>query len=80
MQEDTELEDPVTVFQVSHVDELPVTAQDIAQATSKDPILASVYNYIKVGQTSQWRKALNRFISIRTNCPQIKGVCYGGGE
>ena len=36
-------------FQVSHVNELPVTAQDIAQATSKDLILASVYNYIMEG-------------------------------
>ena len=49
MQEDTELEDPVTFFQISHVDELPVTARDIAQATSKDPILARVYNYIMEG-------------------------------
>ena len=42
IQGDTELEDPVTVFQVSYVDELPVTAQDIAQATSKDPVLVKV--------------------------------------
>ena len=49
MEEDKELEDPVTVFQVSYVDQLPVTARDIAQATSKDPILASVYSHIMEG-------------------------------
>ena len=50
IQGDTELEDPVTVFQISHVDHLPVTAQDIAQATStsKDPVLVKIYQYVMV--------------------------------
>ena len=36
-------------FQISHVDDLPVTAQDIAQATTKDPILVKVYQYVMEG-------------------------------
>ena len=38
-----ELEDPVAMFQVSFVEELPVTATDIARETSRDTILAKVY-------------------------------------
>ena len=39
-----ELEDPVAMFQVSFVEELPVTATDIARETSRDTILAKVYD------------------------------------
>ena len=46
IQGDTELEDPVTVFQISHVDDLPVT---VAQAISKDPVLVKVYQYVMEG-------------------------------
>ena len=67
MDEDKELKDPVTVFQVSHVDQLPVTARDIA----------SVYSHVMEGWPN---KALNHFTNIRINCLQIKGVCCGGGE
>ena len=44
-----ELEDPVAMFQVSFVEELPVTATDIARETSRDTILAKVYQYVMEG-------------------------------
>lgn len=50
IQGDEDLEDPVTVFQVSHVDELPVTAQTIAKAKSRDPLLMKVYQYVMEGR------------------------------
>ena len=44
-----ELEDPSTVFQVSYVEELPVTAADVAKETIKDTTLATVYQYVMEG-------------------------------
>ena len=49
LQSVTQLEDPVTVFQVSYVDELPITARDIALDTSRDPVLMKVYQYVMEG-------------------------------
>ena len=43
----TELQDLVSVFQLSFVEELPVTAAVVE--TSKDDTLARVYKYIKEG-------------------------------
>ena len=40
---DKELEDPVTVFQISYV-ELLIMTKDIALETSKDSVLMKVYN------------------------------------
>ena len=40
------LEDPVSVFQPSFVDELAVTASEIAVETSRDDTLATVYQYV----------------------------------
>jgi len=49
IQGSTELQDPVSIFQLSFVDELPMTAAEIAVETSKDDTLARVYQYIMEG-------------------------------
>ena len=33
------------VFMISYVDELPITARDVASATQKDPIVSCVYDF-----------------------------------
>ena len=43
------MEDPSTVFQVSFIEELPVTAVDIATETKNDNTLATVYQYVMEG-------------------------------
>ena len=43
IQGSTALEYPVSVFQLSFVDELPMTASEIADETSRDETLATVY-------------------------------------
>ena len=49
VQEDRDLEDPSTVFQVSFIEELPVTAVDIATETKNNNTLATVYRYVMEG-------------------------------
>ena len=49
VQDNKDLEDPSTVFQVSFVEELPVTAANIANETRKDNTLATVYQYVMEG-------------------------------
>ena len=49
IQGNTEFEDPKLVFQVMFVEELPVTAVDIAKETSKDATLANVYHNVMEG-------------------------------
>ena len=48
VQEDRDLGDPSTIFQVSFIEELPVTAVDIATET-KNNTLATVYQYVMEG-------------------------------
>ena len=43
------------VYLISYLEELPVTARDIAAATRKDPVLASVYDFTLHG----WPQALD---------------------
>ena len=43
------------VYLISYLEELPVTAQDIAASTRKDPVLAGVYDFTLHG----WPQALN---------------------
>ena len=38
-----------TMFTVSFINSLPITASDIAAATTKDPIIAQVYQYVLEG-------------------------------
>ena len=42
-------ETAATMFKVSLIDGLPITAVDIATATAKDPIIAPVYQYVLEG-------------------------------
>ena len=41
----SEDESETQVFMISYVDELPITAGDVASATQKDPVLARVYDF-----------------------------------
>ena len=45
----SELEDLATVFRVSFVEELPVTAADIGRETSRDTTLVMIYQYVIEG-------------------------------
>ena len=49
VQENKDLEDPSIAFQVSFMEELPVTAVNIANETRKDNTLATVYQYVVEG-------------------------------
>ena len=50
-----EQEEEEEVYLISYLEELPVAAQDIADATRKDPVLARVYNLTLHG----WPQALD---------------------
>ena len=49
MEDEDDSEVAATIFKVSLIDGLPVTASDIATATTKDPILAEVLQYTLEG-------------------------------
>jgi len=49
MEEDDDSEVSATMFKFSFIDSLPVTAADIAAATTKDLILAQVYQFVVEG-------------------------------
>ena len=51
--DDQEEEDEV--YLISYLEELPVTARDIATATRKDPVLGHVYDFTLHG----WHQALD---------------------
>ena len=73
----TELQDLVSVFQLSFVEELPVTAAVVE--TSKDDTLARVYKHIKEGYSLANLHNNNRSFSTnkKTTFLQIK-VAYCG--
>ena len=50
-----EQEEEEEVYLISYLEELPVTARDIAAATRKDPVLARLYDFTLHG----WPQALN---------------------
>ena len=39
----------IAMFKISHIDELPITASDIAEETSKDSVLSCIYKYVMEG-------------------------------
>ena len=41
------------IFHFTHVNDLPVTARDIANATKKDPVLSKVLQLVKCGWPQQ---------------------------
>ena len=54
-----EEEEEEEVYLISYLEELPVTARDIAAATSKDPVVARVYDFTLHG----WPQALDDPVS-----------------
>ena len=51
-------EDVVNVFNVAQVDTLPLTSQQIATATKKDPVLSQVFRYTQSGWPSEVAEVL----------------------
>ena len=49
VEEDNDSDVVVAMFKVYFINDLPVTAADIAAATAKDPILTQVYQYVLEG-------------------------------
>ncbi|XP_041435047.1 uncharacterized protein K02A2.6-like [Xenopus laevis] len=45
----TDVQDESVIFQVSFADELPISCKDIAAATSRDPLLAKVWDFTSTG-------------------------------
>jgi len=67
-----------SLFKVSLVDGLPITATDIATETVKDSVLSHVYQYVLQGWPQKGvSDGLKPFISEETNYLLIKDVCYG---
>ena len=55
------------IFWISYLDELPVTAKDIASATRKDPVLACAYDFTLHG----WPKAVeDPVLQLYVSCKQ----------
>ena len=41
--------DEVTIFNIAQVEVMPITAQKVATATQRDPLLSQVYRYTQLG-------------------------------
>ncbi len=66
------------VFLISHVEELPISAKDIAEETRRDPILSKVLDLT----LTRWPKLYliqisNLFMKGKISCPQTKDVFFG---
>ena len=66
--------DEVTVFNIAQVEAMPITAQKVATATQRDPLLSQVYNWD--GQ-QKWMVFFCHFGIIELNC-LWKQVAYCG--
>ena len=49
VEEDNDSDVVAAMFKVSFINDLPVTAADIAAASAKDPVLTQVYQYVLEG-------------------------------
>ena len=70
------------IFHFTHVNDLPVTARDIAAATKKDPVLSKVLQLVKCGWPQQVQEeALDPYFKRRLNCDcDFLTVFCGGCE
>ena len=69
------------VFQLSQFDELPVTAKQISDATSHDPILSTVLEFTLTGWPNAVQdESLKHSLYVEKNCLLSKGVSCWGGE
>lgn len=66
------------VFLISHVEELPVSAKDIAEETRHDPILSKVLDLTLTGWPKLYLIQIsNLFMKGKISCPQTKDVFFG---
>lgn len=73
------VDDDDHMFYFSYVDELPVTASDICQATQKDPLLAQVYEFIMHGWPGYVKNdAIAPYFSRRNELSADKGCVLWG--
>ena len=78
MQEEDESEVAATMFKVSLMDGLPITASDIAAATTKDPILSQVLQYTLEGWPQKGvSDNLKIFYQCRDQLSTDQDVCSG---
>ena len=78
VQQDRDLEDPSTVFQVSFIEELPVTAVDIATETKKDNTLATVYQYTMEGWPHKVKEVLKPYYQCKDQLATDQGCLLWG--
>ena len=69
---------PVDVFTVAQLDSLPVTAQQLGQATRRDPILSKVRRFTKSGWPQQVKECLKPYW-YRRNEITVEGDCLMWG-
>ena len=66
--------DEINIFNIAQVEAMPVTAQQVATATQRDPLLSQVYRYTQSGWPSEADDVLLPFwnhrneLSIETGC------------
>ena len=63
-----------STFNIGQVQALPVTSQDIRNATRRDPVLSKVYRYVEKGWPSQVDEELKPFKDKQTELT-IEGDC-----
>ena len=79
VQSTTKDEFETEAFVISYVDELPITAGDLASATRKDPVLARVYDMTLHGCPKPLRIPCYRPIfHVERNFLWIRAACCGG--
>ena len=71
-------DDTASVFLASFADALPVTADEIAAQTAKDPILSEVYCYVLEGWPSTVREDLKPFYSRKHQLSTDQGCLVWG--
>ena len=75
MQSTESSEDVINVFNVAQVEALPLTSQQIATATKKDPVLCQVFHYTQSGWPSEVAKVLLSYWNRRSELLLSKIVC-----
>ena len=70
--------DGVTVFNVGQVQALPVTFQDIKNATRRDPVLSKVIDYVRKGWPKQTPEIVQPYASRQTEFTIENGCLLWG--
>ena len=70
--------EPVTMFNIGQVQALPVTVQDIQQATRRDATLGKVYKYVQQGWPKQVSEELLLYSNRQTELSTENGCLLWG--